>query len=128
MAIRCRSTLVALFLLVLAAGAAAEAQQYCGDVCCYIPPRAYCTEECLTCEPDSGTEYPYPPYCDRPIVITVAQCGCPCYQASTPNVDPNGGFDLNDLLRQLVPVAAEPPSQGAPDAVAAPKADAPRRE
>lgn len=127
MAIRRRSTLVALFLLAVAAGAA-EAQDYCNDVCCYIPPRAYCSQECLTCGPDSGTEYPYPPYCDRPIVITVAQCGCPCYQASTPNIDPNGGFDLDDLLRQLVPLPTEPPSQAAPDVVAAPEADAPRRE
>lgn len=98
-----------LVLLALAAGAA-EAYQYCGEITCFIPPRAYCSQECLYCDGiTSGTEYPYPPYCDNPSVGTVGQFGCPCYQASFPGLDAGQVFEVD--LEKLLSAPAQ--TQGA---------------
>lgn len=124
-----RLILVALVLLALAAGSsAAKAQQYCADVCCYLPPRASCTDQCLNCGANSGTEYPYPPYCQYPEVIPVAECGCSCLQSSSPNISLDKSLDPDELLRQLTLVPLDLPSKEAPDAVTAPKADVPRED
>ena len=98
-----------LVLLSLAAGTAVQAYEYCGDITCFIPPRAYCSQECLYCDGiTSGTEYPYPPYCDNPSVGTVGQFGCPCYQASVPEI-PGQIFEVD--LEKLLSAPAQP--QGA---------------
>jgi hypothetical protein len=108
-----------LVLLSLAAGTAAEAYEYCGDITCFIPPRASCSQECLYCDGiNSGTEYPYPPYCDNPSVGTVGQFGCPCYQASVPDLDAGQVFELD--LEKLLSAPAQ--TQGAAPQPSAPAA------
>jgi hypothetical protein len=100
-------------LMALGVATAAKAYPYCGDITCYIPPRAYCSQECLYCDGEtSGTEYPYPPYCDNPSVITVGQIGCPCYQASGPSLDPGQSLDFDKLLGLPALMGTEPPAGG----------------
>ena len=88
-----------LVLLALAAGTA-QAYPYCQDIMCRVPPIAYCNQQCWYCDGEtSGTEYPYPPYCDYPSLTTPGQLGgCACLQASVPNLDPGEVFDLDKLL------------------------------
>ncbi len=110
-----------LILLALGAGTAAEAYPYCNEITCFIPPAAYCSQECLYCDGiNSGTEYPYPPYCDNPSVATVGQFGCPCYQASVPELDPGKVFEVD--LEKLLSAPAK-----APDAVTRPSPSAGQR-
>jgi hypothetical protein len=71
-------------VLLLALAPAAQATPACDQIACHLPPTAHCSDECLTCYADGGTEY-MGDTCDHPTLITVGDIPCPCVASTFPD-------------------------------------------